>query len=138
MALATAHTVSLHGRAGHLIDVQVDISPGAGRHRRSWGGRTRRCNEARDRCRMAVANSGCDVAGDPAGDDPAVAGRPAQARHALRPGHRGGGAGARAARSRAPLSDAVFIGELTLDGGLRSVPGVLPMAMAAPPAGSSG
>ena len=28
MAFATAHTVSLHGALGHLIDVQADVSPG--------------------------------------------------------------------------------------------------------------
>ena len=50
-------------------------------------------NEARDRCRAAVANSGFELAEHPAGHDPALARRPAQARTALRPGHRGGGAG---------------------------------------------
>ena len=32
MPFATAHTVSLHGALGHLIDVQADVSPGHGRH----------------------------------------------------------------------------------------------------------
>ena len=60
-----------------------------------------------------------------------VAGRPAQARHPLRPRHR-------RRRARAPptelpasaLTGTAFIGELTLAGGLRSVPGVLPMVLA--------
>ena len=52
-----------------------------------------------------------DVAGDQADHDPAVAGRPAQARHPLRPGDRGGGARGRRtvprrARSTAPSSSA--------------------------------
>jgi magnesium chelatase family protein len=57
MAFATAHTVSLHGALGHLIDVQADVSAGmvgttlVGRPDTSL-------HEARDRCRMAVANSG--------------------------------------------------------------------------------
>ncbi len=57
MPFATAHTVSLHGALGHLIDVQADVSPGTvgttliGRPDVSL-------NEARDRCRMAALNSG--------------------------------------------------------------------------------
>ena len=27
MTFATAHTISLHGASGHLIDVQADVSP---------------------------------------------------------------------------------------------------------------
>jgi len=56
MPVATAHTVSLHGAVGHLIDVQTDVSPGqvgttlVGRPDASL-------SEARDRCRMAVINS---------------------------------------------------------------------------------
>ena len=57
MPFATTHTVSLHGAQGHLIDVQSDVSPGqvgvtlVGRPDASL-------NEARDRCRMALLNSG--------------------------------------------------------------------------------
>jgi magnesium chelatase family protein len=57
MALATAHTVALQGALGHLIDVQADVSPGSvgtvlvGRPDGSL-------HEAKDRCRMAVSNSG--------------------------------------------------------------------------------
>ena len=59
MPYATAHTVSLQGRLGHLIDVQADVSPGqvgttlVGRPDASL-------NEARDRCRMAIINSQLD------------------------------------------------------------------------------
>ena len=42
MPFATAHTVSLHGAVGHLIDVQTDVSPGPGRRRRWSAGPTRR------------------------------------------------------------------------------------------------
>ena len=57
MPFATTRTVSLDGVAGHLIDVQADISQGmvttalVGRPDAS-------INEARDRCRAALANSG--------------------------------------------------------------------------------
>ena len=59
MPFATAHTVSLHGALGHLIDVQADVSPGqvgttlVGRPDASL-------HEARDRCRMAIINSKLD------------------------------------------------------------------------------
>ena len=79
MGFATARTISLSGATGHLIDVQVDLAHGVvatalvGRPDAS-------INEARDRCRAAVTNSGFEWPTHPAGDDPAVAGRPAQAR----------------------------------------------------------
>jgi len=56
MPCATAHTISLQGALGHLIDVQADVSPGqvgttlVGRPDVSL-------HEARDRCRMAIVNS---------------------------------------------------------------------------------
>ena len=56
MGFATARTVSLSGATGHLIDVQVDVSPGlvatalVGRPDAS-------ISEARDRCRAALTNS---------------------------------------------------------------------------------
>ena len=131
MPCATAHTVSLQGAIGHLIDVQADVSPGlvgttlVGRPDASL-------HEARDRCRMAIVQQRLELAGDQADHDPAVAGRPAQARHPLRPRDRRGGAGRRRHGSpERPSSGTAFIGELTLTGGLRSVPGVLPMVMAA-------
>ncbi|MCW2809280.1 MAG: comM, partial [Marmoricola sp.] len=55
--VATTHTVSLQGATGHVVDVQVDLSEGliatamVGRPDTS-------INEARDRCRSAVTNSG--------------------------------------------------------------------------------
>ena len=59
MGFATARTISLSGATGHLIDVQVDLAHGVvatalvGRPDAS-------INEARDRCRAAVVNSGFD------------------------------------------------------------------------------
>jgi magnesium chelatase family protein len=57
MPFATTRTVTLDGIAGHVIDVQADVSPGmvsttlVGRPDAS-------VTEARDRCRTAVTNSG--------------------------------------------------------------------------------
>src|SRR5690349_22898786 len=57
--VATTHTVCLRGAVGHVVDVQADLSDGlvathlVGRPDAS-------INEARDRCRAAVVNSGFD------------------------------------------------------------------------------
>jgi magnesium chelatase family protein len=128
---ATARTVSLAGSVGHLVDVQVDVSVGliasvmVGRPDQSIA-------EARDRCRAAVQNSGFDwpvtrrvtILLSPADlpkrgshFDLAIAVGVLVANDSKFPRYR--------------LDSAVFIGELTLDGRLRSVPGVLPMVMAA-------
>ena len=59
MPFATSHTVALSGAVGHLIDVQADVSPGqvstvlVGRPDASL-------NESKDRCRMAILNSGLE------------------------------------------------------------------------------
>jgi magnesium chelatase family protein len=130
MAFATAHTVSLHGALGQLIDVQADVSAGmvgttlVGRPDPSL-------HEARDRCRMAVANSGgqwpstrrVTILLSPA--DLIKRGTHFDLAIAL---------AVLAACGEVPqeaLTDTLVIGELTLTGGLRSVPGVLPMVMAA-------
>jgi magnesium chelatase family protein len=129
--VATTHTVSLQGAIGHVVDVQVDLSDGligtslVGRPDTS-------ITEARDRCRAAVNNSGftwpntrrTTILLSPA-DLPkrgphfdlaiAVAVLAAADRHF----------------PRGALEKAAMIGELTLDGRIRCVPGVLPMTMAA-------
>jgi magnesium chelatase family protein len=131
MPFATARTVSLHGALGHLVDVQADISPGqagfilVGRPDQSL-------REAGDRCRMAIVNSDhpwpattrkitvllspADLVKRGPHFDLAVAVAILAADGAI---------------PRNALVDTVFIGELTLDGGLRCVPGVLPMVLAA-------
>ena len=130
MPFATAHAVSLHGAVGHLIDVQTDVSPGqvgvtmVGRPDVTL-------NEARDRSRMAIINSGltwpatkritillspADLAKRGPHFDLAIAISVLAADGTL-PG--------------ADLEATAFIGELTLDGNLRSVAGVLPMVLAA-------
>ncbi len=130
MALATAHTVALQGALGHLIDVQADVSPGSP-GTTLVGRPDATLHEARDRCRMAVSNSGVlwpatrrvtillapsDLVKRGTHFDLAIALAVLAACGDL---------------TQASLSDTLVIGELTLTGGLRSVPGVLPMVMAA-------
>ncbi|WP_028636129.1 YifB family Mg chelatase-like AAA ATPase [Nocardioides sp. URHA0032] len=130
MPFATAHTVSLHGAVGHLIDVQTDVSPGqvgvtmVGRADTT-------INEARDRCRMAIINSHLDW---PATRRITILLSPADL---LKRGTHFdlaiavsvlAAAGTVRAES---LEQTAFVGELTLDGNLRSVTGVLPMVLAA-------
>ncbi len=130
MAVATAQTIALQGASGHLIDVQADVSPGVvgttlvGRPDVSL-------NEARDRCRMAVVNSDLDwpstrritILLSPA--DLAKRGTHFDLSIAVAV------LGAAGQLPTGALEETVFLGELTLSGGLRSVPGVLPMVLAA-------
>lgn len=128
---ATTHTVSLDGSVGHVIDVQVDVSNGVvasvlvGRPDVA-------ITESRDRCRSAVHNSGCAW---PSAKRVTILLSPADL-----PKHGphfdlaiavGVLAAADPDFPRARLDGLALIGELTLDGRVRCVPGVLPMAMAA-------
>ena len=130
MPVSTTHTVSLHGAMGHLIDVQTDVSPCqvgttlVGRPDASL-------NEAKDRCRMAVINS---QLGWPATRRITILLAPADL---LKSGTHFDVAIAvsvLAAAGDVPasaLAGTAFVGELTLTGELRAVPGVLPMVLAA-------
>ncbi|WP_395694183.1 YifB family Mg chelatase-like AAA ATPase [Nocardioides sp.] len=130
MTFATTHTVSLHGAVGHLIDVQTDVSPGqvgvtmVGRADTT-------INEARDRVRMAIVNSQLAW---PATRRITILLSPADL---LKRGTHFDLAIAisvLAAAGVVPSTEIVataFVGELTLDGNLRSVTGVLPMVLAA-------
>lgn len=130
MPFATARTITLQGALGHLVDVQVDVSQGmvgttlVGRPDAA-------INEGRDRCRMAIQNSHftwpatrrvtillspADVPKSGPHFDLAIAVAVLGASGGLLP---------------EALERTLFIGELTLDGRLRPVPGVLPMTMAA-------
>ena len=130
MPFATAHTVSLHGAVGHLVDVQADVSPG--QVGTTLVGRPDiTLTEARDRCRMAIVNSDLEW---PATRRITVLLSPADL---LKRGTHFDLAIAVAvlaadeALPRAGLDRTVFLGELTLAGELRAVPGVLPMVLAA-------
>ena len=130
MGWATARTVTLTGVSGHVIDVQADVTQGlvsttmVGRPDPS-------VSEARDRCRSAIVNSKLEwpstrrvtILLSPADIpkrgphlDLAIAVAVVAASEEVR---------------RIDLQGRVLLGELTLDGGLRAVRGVLPMVMAA-------
>ncbi len=133
MAFATARTLALRGADGHVIDVQVDVSPGV--PATTLVGRVdKSLSEARDRVRMAINNncgrwpatkrvtillSPADLpkAGTHYDVAIAIAVLAADKQHEeLTPDLLAGWA---------------FIGELSVSGGLRPVPGVLPMVIAA-------
>src|SRR3954469_19579330 len=130
MGHATARTISLFGATGHLIDVQVDLAHGVvatalvGRPNAS-------INEARDRCRAAVVNSEYEW---PSTRRVTILLSPADLPKRGPHFDLSIAVAVLAASGKIPrraLDKVVFIGELTLDGRLRAVPGVLPMTMAA-------
>ncbi|HET6625501.1 MAG TPA: YifB family Mg chelatase-like AAA ATPase [Nocardioidaceae bacterium] len=130
MGVATARTISLQGATGHLIDVQVDLSQGI--VKTAMVGRPdASISEARDRCRAAVTNSNFEwpttrrvtILLSPA--DLPKRGPHFDLAIAVATLSASGVVPVRA------LDGVVFVGELTLDGRLRAVPGVLPMTMAA-------
>ncbi|WP_296605814.1 YifB family Mg chelatase-like AAA ATPase [Nocardioides sp.] len=130
MPIATAHTVSLHGAVGHLIDVQADVSPG--QVGVTMVGRAdTMINESRDRCRMAIVNSHLDW---PATRRITILLSPADLAKSGTHFDIAIAVSVLAAAGSVPVSaleSTAFIGELTLDGHLRSATGVLPMVMAA-------
>lgn len=128
---ATTRTVTLQGARGHVIDVQVDISTGTA-HTAMVGRPDTAINEARERCRAALDNGGfdwpvtrritillspADVPKRGSHFDLAIAVGVVAAQDGSIP--------------RNALAHSALIGELTLDGRVRCVPGVLPMVMAA-------
>jgi len=130
VSVAAASTIALDGMSGHLVDVQVDLSAGlvttalVGRPDPS-------VTEARDRCRAAITNSGYEW---PATRRVTILLSPADL--PKRGSHFDlaiavAVLGATGAFPSSRLPGSVFVGELTLDGRLRAVPGVLPMTMAA-------
>ncbi|HEX4190559.1 MAG TPA: YifB family Mg chelatase-like AAA ATPase [Marmoricola sp.] len=128
---ATTRTVSLEGATGHVIDVQVDVTEGiidthiVGRPDPS-------VNEARVRCRAAIENSGLSF---PRARRITVLLSPTDLRKRGAHFDLAIAIGIVAADTRdfpaGSLEGLVLIGELTLDGRVRCVPGVLPMVMAA-------
>ena len=130
MGFATARTISLAGATGHLVDVQVDLAHGVvatalvGRPDAS-------INEARDRCRAALTNSGFDW---PSTRRVTILLSPADLPKSGSHFDLAIALGVLAAAGQVPrtaLEGLVLAGELTLDGRLRGVAGVLPMTLAA-------
>jgi magnesium chelatase family protein len=136
MPFATCHTVSLQGAVGHLIEVQADVS--SGKVATVLVGRPDAAlNEARDRCRMAIINSHFDW---PNTRRTTILLSPADLQKRGTHFDLAIAVAVLGAMGRVParsLERTAFIGELTLAGGLRSVPGVLPMVMAAAQRGIS-
>ena len=130
MPFATTHTVSLQGSVGHLIEVQADVSAGVV-GMTVVGRPDATLNEARDRVRMAIANS---MLVWPSTRRVTILLAPADLPKSGTHFDLAMAVAIKAAEALVPaeaLHHTVFIGELTLSGGLRSVPGVLPMVMAA-------
>lgn len=130
MPHATAHTVTLNGALGHLVDVQADVSMGQA-NVTLVGRADAAIREGVDRIRTALINCGlgwpatkrttillspADVAKSGTHFDVALAVAVAWADAGLDP---------------CDLDATAFIGELTLSGGLRPAVGVLPMVLAA-------
>ena len=130
MSHATARTISLEGAGGHLIDVQVDLSHGV--VKTALVGRPDAAiTESRDRCRAAVTNTGFDW---PATRRVTILLSPADLPKRGPHFDLAIAVAVLAAAGELPapaLDGLVLVGELTLDGRMRAVPGVLPMAMAA-------
>lgn len=130
MTFATTHTVALHGAVGHLVDVQADVSPGqvatvlVGRPDAAL-------QEARDRCRTAVVNSKLAW---PSTRRTTILLSPADLPKRGTHFDLAMAIAVLAATGVVPVDSgrgSLFIGELTLSGGLRPVTGVLPMVMSA-------
>ena len=131
--MAATHSVALDGLVGRPIEVEVDINSGMP-GTVLVGLADTIVNEARDRVRAAVVNSGTSWPDQRVTINlaPSTSPRPA-----------------RTSTSRSPLAvfvakrvipadalaGAVLLGELALDGRLRAVRGVLPATMAAAAAG---
>lgn len=130
MPFAIAHSVALQGAVGHLIEVQADVSPGqvgttvVGRADTSL-------KEGSDRVRMAIINSRLEW---PSTRRITVLLSPADLPKTGTHYDLAVAVAILAAYEQLPaerLAATAFIGELSLDGGLRPVTGVLPMALAA-------
>ncbi len=133
--MAATHSVALDGLAGRPIEVEVDINSGMP-GTVLVGLADTIVNEARDRVRAAVVNSGTSWPDQRVTINLAPSNVPKTGSHfdlAI-------ATGLFVAKKAMPgdaLVDAVLLGELALDGRLRAVRGVLPATMAAAAAGFS-
>ncbi|MGA8528435.1 MAG: YifB family Mg chelatase-like AAA ATPase [Acidobacteriaceae bacterium] len=130
--LYTARSAAVYGIDAHIIDVEVDFSPFKAEHEtfNTVGLPDAAVRESRDRVRSAIRNSGFDLP-------------PTHITINLAPADikkEGSGfdlpmavgiLGAYGALHLKALNDFLLIGELGLDGTLRPVPGMLPVAVAA-------
>ena len=130
---AYTRSVTLDGLSGRPIEIEVDISNGLPKTV-VVGLPDTTVNEARDRCRSAVVNSGTTWPDQRVTINLAPSSLPKSGSHydlaiALAV------FAAKQLIPIAPLHEAVFLGELALDGRLRAIRGVLPATLAAVEAG---
>ncbi|MDQ3663937.1 MAG: hypothetical protein M3353_04665 [Actinomycetota bacterium] len=137
MALARTRSVSIDGVRGHVVEIEADISNGLSRTA-LVGSVDSSLNEARDRCRAAVSNSGRVWPSRKVTVGLSPASLPKTGAHydlAIAVAVLGAAGEVPADATDAFLHDAVLLGELALDGRLRAVPGVLPATLGAARAG---
>lgn len=132
---AYTRSVTLDGLSGRPIEIEVDISNGMPKTV-VVGLPDTTVNEARDRCRSAVVNSGTSWPDQRVTINLAPSSLPKTGSHydlaiALAV------FAAKKIIPIAPLHESVFLGELALDGRLRAIRGVLPATLAAVDAGFS-
>ncbi|XBB69849.1 YifB family Mg chelatase-like AAA ATPase [Nocardioides sp. WV_118_6] len=130
MPFATARCVALDGARGHLIDVQADVSPGQA-NVVLVGRADTALREGIDRVRMAITNSNLTW---PATKRSTILLSPADLPKSGTQFDLAMALGVLAADGQVEheaLRGTVFLGELTLAGGLRPAIGVLPMTLAA-------
>jgi magnesium chelatase family protein len=133
VSLARTQSIALAGIHGHVVEIESHLGGGLP-HIRLVGLPDASLNEARDRCKAAVANSGLSWPNRRVTIGLSPASLPKAGSHydlaiAL---------SVIAADEKIPgdrLHDSVAFGELALDGRCRAVPGVLPATMAAAEAG---
>ena len=133
MALAVTSSISLSGLIGNLIEVEVDISDGLPSYI-LLGLPDAALSESRDRVRAALVNSGetwpnkkVTVSLSPAWLPKSGSSFDLEICIALLSAHE--------TIQQEKIAEFVFLGELSLDGRIRSVRGVLPALMAAYKAG---
>ncbi|MCE2404351.1 MAG: YifB family Mg chelatase-like AAA ATPase [Dehalococcoidia bacterium] len=126
--LATVSTCAVEGLDGYIVSVEVDISPGLPSFS-IVGLPDTAVQEARERVRAAIRNSGCDfpmrrITVNLAPADTRKAGPSYDLPIAL-------GILLSSGQLSGTPDSALFLGELSLDGGLRHTGGILPMVSVA-------
>lgn len=127
---ASATCIGLEGMRGQVIDVQADLSEGAVSYA-LVGRPDASVREATERCRAAVVNSGFTW---PSTQRVTILLSPANIKKSGPHYDLAIAAavlGAKGTFPRRELAGTALLGELMLDGRIRSVPGVLPMVLAA-------
>lgn len=132
---AFTRSVTLDGLSGRPVEVEVDVAGGLPKTI-LVGLPDTMINEARDRCRAAVVNSGTTWPDQRVTINLAPSALPKSGSHydlAIAVAV----FAAKGLVSPAPLRDAVFLGELALDGRIRALRGVLPATLAAAESGAA-